>query len=530
MAGDVQFTVEAIDQASKTLNNITGGFKDLGTSLLAPIAGMVSFTAAIKLAQEAMSQAADEESSLVSLNATIASMGLSSKVSGANIRIMTEAMQAANGVFAHDDLERAAQSFLRIESFDPSSLKGALGVVQDFAAGTGQSAATAAQQIATALETGQTRSLHFSAALRTQIQDMIKAGDSGGALALIMDTLNEKFGGQAAAQLDTYNGKIEVLKNNWHELLATAGGEGLPAGKGVVSTLNSIVTAYDQLLQIEYFFDNKILVGAAKGMLEYYKMVGITVDSMKELGRATEDLIPVTEREANTTKELTESIDKEAYSAAYLKDQLEEARKQIIDRTAWEQSYMGAKSWAEVTKLQIDWIGQELQNLSDQGALVWEGYLAATGQISEAALTEFVKIQEAYQTMKKMLEMGVSVKIIVQWLVEKMGGPPAPQINENAPGYHYDPESGQWVPDTSRGGAFQGWAMVGDSPGGGKTPYTEWVYAPGGATVFNQAQMSGKSAPPMASGGIIPPTSETDLSDATIRKLADALMMSILAQ
>jgi hypothetical protein len=53
------------------------------------------------------------------------------------------------------------------------------------------------------------------------------------------------------------------------------------------------------------------------------------------------------------------------------------------------------------------------------------------------------------------------------------------------------------------GGSFSGWAMVGDAPGGATTPYTEFVYAPHGATVFNQSQMSGKSAPPMAGGGII---------------------------
>jgi hypothetical protein len=246
--------------------------------------------------------------------------------------------------------------------------------------------------------------------------------------------------------------------------------------------------------------------------------------------QATKDLTTVTADNTEVTLSWGEAEAWAAEQAKLAAAASEELRKQIIDKTTWEQSYMGAKTWADVTKLQIDWISQQLQNLSADGALVWEGYLEATGKISPAALAEFVRIQEAYQTMKKMLEMGVSVKIIVQWLVEKMGGAPAPQINEGRPGYHYDPESGMWVPDTSRGGAFQGWAMVGDSPGGGKTPYTEWVYAPEGATVFNQAQMAGKSAPPMASGGTIAPSSEMDLSDASIRKLADALFMSLLAQ
>jgi len=58
------------------------------------------------------------------------------------------------------------------------------------------------------------------------------------------------------------------------------------------------------------------------------------------------------------------------------------------------------------------------------------------------------------------------------------------------------------------GGSFSGWAMVGDAPGGIVTPYTEYVYAPHGGVVYNQAQMSGKSAPPMSSGGIISPSND----------------------
>jgi hypothetical protein len=82
------------------------------------------------------------------------------------------------------------------------------------------------------------------------------------------------------------------------------------------------------------------------------------------------------------------------------------------------------------------------------------------------------------------------------------------------------------------GGSFSGWAMVGDSKGGGMTPYTEWVYAPHGATVFNQSQMSGRSAPPMAGGGVIPPMdfgSEVNLSDKSIRDLSDALFYKLQA-
>lgn len=74
------------------------------------------------------------------------------------------------------------------------------------------------------------------------------------------------------------------------------------------------------------------------------------------------------------------------------------------------------------------------------------------------------------------------------------------QININTT-YTYT-EQEPLVEPLAQGGAFSGWAMVGDAPGGGITPYTEWVH--GSGVVYNQAQMRGQSAPPMASGGIIP--------------------------
>jgi hypothetical protein len=63
------------------------------------------------------------------------------------------------------------------------------------------------------------------------------------------------------------------------------------------------------------------------------------------------------------------------------------------------------------------------------------------------------------------------------------------------------------------GGDFSGWAMVGDSAGGGITPYTEWVYAPYGARVYNQSQIG---AAPMAGGGFINPANSIDYDKLAI--------------
>jgi hypothetical protein len=222
------------NDAKADLGNLDEQLSSLGTSILGGVVGFTTLAAAGVTAfnfikdsfNEALASASEEQTGFVSLNATVQSMGLSASTSALQIRSMAEKMQEANGIFSHDDLERAAQSFLKIQGFDPSNLQKMLGIVQDFAAGSGQSAAEAANNIAMALETGQVRSLHFTAALRSQIQEMIKAGDQAGAMSVIMDTLNSKYGGQAAAQLDTYAGSQQVLKNSMDEFWAAVG-EGL---------------------------------------------------------------------------------------------------------------------------------------------------------------------------------------------------------------------------------------------------------------------------------------------------------------
>lgn len=103
-----------------------------------------------------------------------------------------------------------------------------------------------------------------------------------------------------------------------------------------------------------------------------------------------------------------------------------------------------------------------------------------------------------------------------------------------------------WVPDPNNPGHYMvnpnmghasggsvgigGWAMVGDAPGGRRTPYTEYIHVtPWGTEVYNQSQMSGRSAPPMQTGGFIPPAMSkyVDLSPATIRAIADAMFQQI---
>jgi hypothetical protein len=310
---------KATGQTEKAASAISG---ELGGALLSGITQYLSFAAAIGLATKVMSDsikaAAEEETNLASLNATIQSMGLSSEVTAVGIRSLAENMQAANGIFAHDDLEKAAQALLRIEGFDSKKLESSLKTIEDYAAGTGQGVEEAGQQIAQALETGMVRSLGFSAALRTQVTTMISAGDKAGALALIMDTLNSKYGGQAAAALNTYNGKMEVLKNTWGEFLAVVGTGMLPGGKGLLDILNTATISATQLLQIwsasHYNIVGLIQVLNKVPTIQYgptLEELILTKDFHDELlvyGPTLAELTKVTDFAAAATKRFTDQV------------------------------------------------------------------------------------------------------------------------------------------------------------------------------------------------------------------------------
>jgi hypothetical protein len=189
-----------------------------GQSLLGGVGGLVGITSAAAVAglaikgfNTALAAAAEAETALVTMGATIQSMGIESEISAGKVARLAEALMPLTN-FDDEALMKASEIFMRMESFDPSNLEQMLQATADYAAGTGQDMASAAQAVSMALETGNTRALKFSKAIREQITEMVTAGDSAGALALIMSTLNDKFGGQAVAQMDTYKGSTVQLK------------------------------------------------------------------------------------------------------------------------------------------------------------------------------------------------------------------------------------------------------------------------------------------------------------------------------
>jgi hypothetical protein len=142
---------------------------------------------------------------------------------------------------------------------------------------------------------------------------------------------------------------------------------------------------------------------------------------------------------------------------------------QLSDQTAWEQMYTGAQDATSQVDASFSLMGDLLKNqmgdLQVEGEQVWQGLLAGTGRISPAAIEQFVLVQDAFNTAKKMLEQGIAVDVVVSFLTNQMGA-------ANQAGA------------ASQAGGGSGWQLMGTQQGVGtgsawyNAELGQWHYGP----------------------------------------------------
>jgi hypothetical protein len=247
--GDVQFVVEALgknlevlnqvdsslakaekstskfsqtaETGNKTLTNFAGGMKSAVLGMVGLTSAAAVGAAAIKFVTDTIklgvTEAAAWQLANVQLEASIKSMGRESEISAGKIDIAVGALEKIS-VFDDTQLVQGYNTLLKFGNIGADSLDKVMKVAVNMTQ-VGGNVADTADSIGRALETGVIpRSWGFSAALKANFSDMVKAGDSGKALAMVLDELNRRYGGQAEAQLETYTGQTIKLKNAWADM------------------------------------------------------------------------------------------------------------------------------------------------------------------------------------------------------------------------------------------------------------------------------------------------------------------------
>jgi hypothetical protein len=117
-----------------------------------------------------------------------------------------------------DDLISEMQALLfEVGQVAPHAMQGALQASTDLAAGLGIDLETATQAVAKAFA-GNTD------ALKKYGITVDEATLKSEGMSAVLDEINQRFGGQAAAATETYSGKIKQLANEWDNLKEAVGG------------------------------------------------------------------------------------------------------------------------------------------------------------------------------------------------------------------------------------------------------------------------------------------------------------------
>jgi hypothetical protein len=226
---------------------IDGFLKGLGNiKSLAPIAA-----AGIGLVVSILGKCADagavNETALYHLNATLESTGRSAEISSQAIGKVANSLM---GMSAFDDeaIIDAYTAIAKFETIDTASMDDVIKSAMDMSAALGGDLAANANDIARILETGVVpRSWGFSKALKENILDMVNAGDSAGALDIVLAQLGTRFGGQAAAEMGTYAGKMKALNIAISEIQESIGAKLIPILKDAADAALLALTWQEKL-------------------------------------------------------------------------------------------------------------------------------------------------------------------------------------------------------------------------------------------------------------------------------------------
>lgn len=221
------------------------------------------------------------------LTATLRALGESAAITKEQAVGLADSIQGLS-TFEDEAVLSAETMLLRFTSIGEDVFPQALQASVDLAAGLGMDLTSAARMLGMALESpadGMSRlrrmGVMFTEEQQNTIKAMQEAGDAAGAQALMLDVLNSKFGGTAAAMADTYQGRLQQLQNTMGNLQETIGAALLP-------TLTKLAEAFNEALSnpiAQQFFvvaASFVAVGAA-AMVLVPKVIAL-VGAIQQIG------------------------------------------------------------------------------------------------------------------------------------------------------------------------------------------------------------------------------------------------------
>jgi hypothetical protein len=212
------FNNKGLKKGKKEISAFEKQVKNFGRTFAAAF----SVTALTRFSREAVKAFAADEKAAKSLEIQLRNTGY--QFSAPGVELYIDNLQRATGVL-DDELRPAFQQLLTVTGSITKS-QDALNTAMDVSAATGRSLTQVTTALSRAYAGNTTGLSRLGAGLD---KNLLKAGNMDD----IMAELNNKFSGQAAARLDTYAGKMDLLT------VATANAQEI-IGKGLLDALSQL--------------------------------------------------------------------------------------------------------------------------------------------------------------------------------------------------------------------------------------------------------------------------------------------------
>lgn len=233
---DVNPLEQAMQRVKSSVSNATAGIKDaMGAAGLAAGAFLKS---SIDIAAKGQQNFAD-------LQQTIKSTGGAAGYTAQQIQGLSKEL-ASTTTFSAGEIMKGQNMLLTFTNISGKVFKDASSAMLDLSQKMGTAPQQTAIQLGKALNdpikgvTALTRvGVTFTEQQKQQIKAMEDAGNAAGAQEVIIKELNKEFGGQAAAQLNTYAGQMKLLQNQMNSIKGTIGSALIPYLTQFAKILNS---------------------------------------------------------------------------------------------------------------------------------------------------------------------------------------------------------------------------------------------------------------------------------------------------
>lgn len=264
MAEQLQVAIRAVNEATAALKSIQGDIDNVGNSAQTSgekaggfgeklksifeigtgVAAGLGLAGAIGGVAESIKGAVEEanEYSLIQAqtDTVTKNLGGTTGVTAEQIRSLAESFSQTTP-YSKEMVQSAENMFGTFSNISSTVLPGATQAALDVAAGmkaAGKSMdlsqittslGRALQDPAKGMTTLSREGIVFTAQQQKVVQSMEDSGNMAGAQKYILDALEKSYGGAATAAGDTLGGKIDILKNNFHDMTMTLVSEVMPS-------------------------------------------------------------------------------------------------------------------------------------------------------------------------------------------------------------------------------------------------------------------------------------------------------------